>query len=227
MPVTIIKPTQVEELEARLPDGAGGASTSDPAHADDYVARLGTISFQPGTEERRFVSIPEGATWATLRVRAGAHDAPRYVQTWKVPVLYIRANLCLRPFSTCTCAAYVCLCCVCQYMYESRPFSFRHMCVCVCKCALAYMSVFACMWVCVYARGRACECICVHAPHLPSKRFRSMRGVRLLSTAARGKRKGMLRYTHCWGVCHSPHLQRALHIRADRLAYFQRHLSAT
>ncbi len=75
VPVTVIKTTPVETLEAAVPPGLGNGDES--THADDYIARLGTITFQPGTEERRFVSIPEGATWATVKVRAGAHSAPR------------------------------------------------------------------------------------------------------------------------------------------------------
>ena len=44
----------------------------------DYIARLGTVHFQPGTEVRRFLSVPEGATWAEMTLRAGNHDTPRY-----------------------------------------------------------------------------------------------------------------------------------------------------
>ena len=44
----------------------------------DYIARLGTVHFQPGTEVRRFLDVPEGATWAEMTLRAGNHDTPRY-----------------------------------------------------------------------------------------------------------------------------------------------------
>ena len=44
----------------------------------DYIARLGTIHFQPGTEVRRFLAVPEGANWAEMTVKAGNHDTPRY-----------------------------------------------------------------------------------------------------------------------------------------------------
>ena len=43
----------------------------------DYIARLGTVCFQPGTEVRRFIHVPEGATWAEMTLRAGNHDTPR------------------------------------------------------------------------------------------------------------------------------------------------------
>ena len=44
----------------------------------DYIARLGSVRFQPGTEVRRFLDVPEGATWAEMTLRAGNHDTPRY-----------------------------------------------------------------------------------------------------------------------------------------------------
>lgn len=51
------------------------------AGADDsqYVCRLGWMDFAPGQEARRFVRVPEGATWAELRLRAAGHEQPRYV----------------------------------------------------------------------------------------------------------------------------------------------------
>lgn len=44
----------------------------------DYVARLGKVQFQPGTEVRRFLDVPEGASWAEMTLKAGNHDTPRY-----------------------------------------------------------------------------------------------------------------------------------------------------
>ncbi len=41
------------------------------------MCRLGWMDFKPGQEVRRFVAVPEGATWAELRLRAGAHEQPR------------------------------------------------------------------------------------------------------------------------------------------------------
>jgi len=62
VPVTVIKPSPVDTSP-----GAGGG-----------VADLGTVHFSPGTEARRFLAAPPGATWAVLRVRAGpGADPPR------------------------------------------------------------------------------------------------------------------------------------------------------
>ncbi|GLC44539.1 hypothetical protein PLESTB_000062200 [Pleodorina starrii] len=38
---------------------------------------LGPMSFTPGTEYRRFVAVPPGATWAELTLRAAAYDTPK------------------------------------------------------------------------------------------------------------------------------------------------------
>ena len=43
----------------------------------DFIARLGTVVFQPGTEVRRFLGVPEGATWGEMTLTAGSHDTPR------------------------------------------------------------------------------------------------------------------------------------------------------
>ena len=47
------------------------------ADSGRYVCRLGWMDFKAGQEVRRFVAVPEGATWAELRLRAGAHEQPR------------------------------------------------------------------------------------------------------------------------------------------------------
>lgn len=44
----------------------------------NYTARLDRVQFQPGTEVRRFLDVPEGATWAEMTLKAGNHDTPRY-----------------------------------------------------------------------------------------------------------------------------------------------------
>ena len=38
---------------------------------------LGPLAFVPGHEERVFVAVPEGATWAEFTLKAGAHDTPK------------------------------------------------------------------------------------------------------------------------------------------------------
>ena len=49
------------------------------AESDDsrHMCRLGWMEFKAGQEVRRFVAVPEGARWAELRLRAGAHEQPR------------------------------------------------------------------------------------------------------------------------------------------------------
>jgi hypothetical protein len=44
----------------------------------DFIARLGKVQFQPGTEVRRFLEVPEGATWGEMTLKAGNHATPRY-----------------------------------------------------------------------------------------------------------------------------------------------------
>ncbi len=39
------------------------------------------MDFKPGQEVRRFVQVPEGATWAELRLRAADHEQPRCVNS--------------------------------------------------------------------------------------------------------------------------------------------------
>ena len=65
-----------------LPAGNGPASTDyQPPRQGDWVARLGTLHFQAGTELRRFIDVPEGASWAEMSIKAGAHDTPRCVHS--------------------------------------------------------------------------------------------------------------------------------------------------
>lgn len=47
-----------------------------------------------GQEERRFVEVPESASWAELRIRAGPHDTPRVSAA--VPHLRGGCTACLR-----------------------------------------------------------------------------------------------------------------------------------
>ena len=51
-----------------------------------HALHLGRMVFGPGTEIRKFVAIPEGATWAELRLVAGEHDTPRWVLNTKAGV---------------------------------------------------------------------------------------------------------------------------------------------
>jgi tripeptidyl-peptidase-2 len=61
------------DLEAAPGSSGGGGAV---VHADASVD-LGVLRFQPGTELRRFVAVPSGATWAELRIRAGELDTPK------------------------------------------------------------------------------------------------------------------------------------------------------
>ena len=50
------------------------------ADSSQYISHLGWMDFKPGQEVRRFVQVPEGATWAELRLRAADHEQPRCVR---------------------------------------------------------------------------------------------------------------------------------------------------
>ena len=66
----------------------------------DFIARLGTVQFQPGTESRRFLEVPEGATWGEMTLKAGNHATPRYafspasIKALLVRLHYYRDSLC-------------------------------------------------------------------------------------------------------------------------------------
>lgn len=44
---------------------------------NDFTAELGWLEFEPGQEVRRFVEVPDGATWAEMRLTA--NEEPRQV----------------------------------------------------------------------------------------------------------------------------------------------------
>ncbi len=45
--------------------------------ADPCTLGWPALTFKPGDVLRRFVAVPDGATWAEISVRAGALDTPR------------------------------------------------------------------------------------------------------------------------------------------------------
>ena len=60
------------------------SSKADPNEGRDSSVRecsvrLGQLDFTPGLELRRFVAVPEGATWGELRLRAGSYETPKCV----------------------------------------------------------------------------------------------------------------------------------------------------
>ena len=63
------------------PNVTGKADDSEgrPEDTRECSMRLGKLDFTPGLELRRFVAVPEGATWGELRLRAGAHETPKWV----------------------------------------------------------------------------------------------------------------------------------------------------
>ena len=67
-----VRPSEVEE------EGPVDRQGVLARAGNQYIVRLGTIRFQPGTEVRRFLRVPEGATWGEMTLKAGNHDTPRY-----------------------------------------------------------------------------------------------------------------------------------------------------
>jgi hypothetical protein len=61
------------------PSSPNWAAGSSPA-----TLHLGPWSFQPGSEHRCFVAVPDGVTWCEVVLRAGAHDTPK--------LLHVRAT---------------------------------------------------------------------------------------------------------------------------------------
>lgn len=63
-----------------MPDSAleEGSQEQGVQVGQDFIARLGTFQFQPGTEVRRFLEVPEGASWGEMTLKAGNHATPRY-----------------------------------------------------------------------------------------------------------------------------------------------------
>ncbi|CAK0779170.1 hypothetical protein CVIRNUC_004710 [Coccomyxa viridis] len=87
VPVTVIKPARVGDSNS---SGPSGVASVESAERDDgqHVCRLGWMEFRAGQEVRSFVAVPEGARWAELRLRAGAHEQPRGFMvraTWLQP----------------------------------------------------------------------------------------------------------------------------------------------
>ena len=87
-------------------DGKAEGSQEPVPVGQDFTARLGTVQFQPGTEVRRFLDVPEGATWAEMTLKAGNHDTPRWLLShfcslWKTaPHFNLWGNI------TCTAISY-------------------------------------------------------------------------------------------------------------------------
>ena len=57
-----------------------GAQPEGSRNDDDMrecTVRMGKLDFRPGLEMRRFVAVPEGATWGEMRIRAGRHETPK------------------------------------------------------------------------------------------------------------------------------------------------------
>lgn len=54
---------------------AGGQETGglQPPH----TLRLGPVKFTPGQEQRHFVAVPSGATWAEMAIKAGPYETPK------------------------------------------------------------------------------------------------------------------------------------------------------
>ncbi|GAB4814120.1 hypothetical protein N2152v2_001166 [Parachlorella kessleri] len=57
----------------------GAAAEEEPGHSfrGDASVSLGSLQFEAGREVRRFIAVPEGATWAEMRIRAGQTDTPK------------------------------------------------------------------------------------------------------------------------------------------------------
>jgi hypothetical protein len=54
------------------------------AGSSPATLHLGPWAFQPGSEHRAFVAVPDGATWCEMVLRAGAYDTPK--------LLHVRAT---------------------------------------------------------------------------------------------------------------------------------------
>ncbi|KAL0038695.1 hypothetical protein WJX79_003623 [Trebouxia sp. C0005] len=91
IPLSVIKAPGLDEMQPSIYDTEPSADIVDakePAVQEgsheqgvqagqDFIARLGTVQFQPGTEVRRFLEVPEGATWGEMTLKAGNHATPR------------------------------------------------------------------------------------------------------------------------------------------------------
>ena len=57
--------------------GGGGAGGGGAGAHQPYTLRLGPLALAAGAEVRRFVAVPQGATWAEAVVRGGEYDTPK------------------------------------------------------------------------------------------------------------------------------------------------------
>lgn len=88
VPVTVIKPLQKDISsnstknklkESTETDYGSGITPSD--------IRFGKVNFVPGREVRRFVAVPEGATWAELRIASLEGETPKHFMIRATSVL--------------------------------------------------------------------------------------------------------------------------------------------
>ncbi|KAL0024941.1 hypothetical protein WJX77_004746 [Trebouxia sp. C0004] len=90
-PFGVIKAPGLDEMQSSIYDpqptadivDTKGSAMEEGSHqqgvkaGQDFIAKLGTVHFQPGTEVRRFLEVPEGATWGEMTLKAGNHATPR------------------------------------------------------------------------------------------------------------------------------------------------------
>ncbi|GAX82749.1 hypothetical protein CEUSTIGMA_g10175.t1 [Chlamydomonas eustigma] len=73
VPITVIKPVKVpQQLEA-----VEASVSFLPAAPALPNLSMGPLHFNPGTEHRQFMEVPEGASWAEITLTAGNHDTPK------------------------------------------------------------------------------------------------------------------------------------------------------
>lgn len=72
VPITVIRPLLLASQPGAILTPKGNTFEQHRA-----VVELGSERFDPGTELRRFVAVPHGATWAELKLKAIESDTPK------------------------------------------------------------------------------------------------------------------------------------------------------
>lgn len=76
VPITVVRPLQLTARPGRLALEATGDAAGAVLQGEAVLC-LGTEPFVPGKEMRRFVAVPEGATWAEMKIKAVAGETPK------------------------------------------------------------------------------------------------------------------------------------------------------
>lgn len=87
VPVTVVKPTNIKSMMTALERHGSDVSSQRDLVGSNYDLEFGKIDFTPGLEVRRFVAVPEGTTWAELRLTSVSGETQKHYMVRATSVL--------------------------------------------------------------------------------------------------------------------------------------------